>query len=104
MANKVFPFGKYKGQSIEEVASSGDGRKYLDWFKSQPIRDDKYKEKNTEFVLEIERVLSSSVAPVAPKKEKDLPIVSDVKRLDVIIQKLDTILDLLSKKGVAFDE
>lgn len=36
MKNRVtFPFGKYKGQSVEEVAMEREGEQYCKWLRAQ---------------------------------------------------------------------
>lgn len=32
------PFGKYKGQTLDDIASTDDGLRYLDWLAGEDIR------------------------------------------------------------------
>lgn len=40
------PFGKYKGQAIDSVASSDNGLRYLDWLYDQRQGSSNFKEFN----------------------------------------------------------
>jgi len=39
--SRVVPFGKYKGRTLDDVASTPEGLRYLDWLVGQDfVRDD----------------------------------------------------------------
>ena len=91
-----FHFGKFKGQTLEEVASQEEGRRWLDWLVSQPT-DGKYAAQNRKRNEEIIAYLQGESKPVtktpppAPKEEPK----EDLTAFQVIISKLDTIESLI---------
>ena len=38
-ADFVMPFGKYKGKTIDEVAVTDEGLRYLDWFAGEVTKE-----------------------------------------------------------------
>lgn len=43
-SNNIIPFGKYKGKTLDQIASSDEGLKYLDWLMGQTNLFGEFKE------------------------------------------------------------
>jgi len=63
-------FGKFKGQTIEQVSKTNDGLAYLDWLsKNSDVNDPKYGDKNKALVAEIKRCTAGKEVYIPEKKK-----------------------------------
>ena len=93
----TFKFGKFTGQTLEEVASQEKGRQWLDWLVSQPV-EGKFAAQNKKRNEEIIAYLSEPkdvVRKNEPKESQKKEPNEDLTAFQVIINKLDVIEGLL---------
>jgi len=114
-----------KGMTIDTHLKTAEGRKLLAWVANQPITEDPQKpflapwaEKRNEYIREkigeyqeTGKILGPNIGQIMVGKAESSPA-APVRQINtiseaqyqVLIQKLDTILDLLSKKSGGWDE
>lgn len=50
LGRTVVPFGKYKGRTLDSIASDNEGLRYLDWVRGQDWLRDQLKEAIDEYL------------------------------------------------------
>lgn len=104
--NDEFRFGKYKGQTLEQVASIGAGKSWLEWLCNQPATDPKFANANKKRNAEIMAYLNGADGSDLPdKSEEVMQTVTVLAKLNAIENKLDILLlggkaDAVSTKSV----
>ena len=106
-----------KGMTVDMHLKTAEGRKLLSWIANQPIIDDPAKpflapwaEKRNEYIREKIGEFQDTRSVVVGKIETQPALqrsqINGIESKDVklILQKLDTILDLLSKNGKGWDD